>query len=87
MEALQKYPSFTKFQIALNRKRLAPTTLQTYVNAVLNFVDTLNLKDPENALELIKQKEDKEEFLNEVVDTLSKNMSDTMVSNVFKGHG
>jgi integrase/recombinase XerD len=84
MEALKKYPSFAKLQTALERGRLAPTTLETYVNAIINFAEALNLKDLENALEVIKGKEDKEEFLNDAVDTLRKGMSDTTVSNVFK---
>lgn len=84
MEALTKYPSFAKFRTALERKRLAPTTLEGYINGIQNFVETLNLKDPEYAIEAIRQSEDREEFFNEAIDTLSKTTTNSRISNIFK---
>ena len=81
---MEEHPSFKKLQTAVERRRLAQTTAKAYTDSIHNLVEKLNLKDPENALQVIRQKEDPEEYLNEVVDTLRQTMSDTMVNFAFK---
>ena len=68
-EWIKSDPSLERFNVLVNRRRLAPTTVRTYTKNVKSFVDFLGADTPQKAIDKMKATpvEDRTKFVDQYV--------------------
>lgn len=84
-EWLNKYPSIKAFNKLLRRGRITLTTVENYVKSIKAFCEITGYSDPESSLGAIREVEEIEDWLDSLVEKISKKVGNTRCVNIMKG--
>jgi integrase len=80
----RQYPSLAKFDRLIKRGRIAEETFEGYMRALKQLCELLGYGDPEKTLEKIRQTEEKEEYLDNLITELrQQGLTDTRITSIF----
>jgi len=76
--------SLEKFDKIVERGRITPTTKASCIRDINQFVDVMNLGEPDKALATIRELDDREKYIDNVIDQMLTTLSATSVVRILR---